>query len=169
MAVSGSEPVSVQDLGISLNGTAAADGIGSQPVSVEDLQLVVQGMQEKADAELQSVAGCWLFGVGQGNSLFVDVTGRTGSGITVNSGKRPVINATGRYRFGVSFYHSNTAVEQFAVKLNNATVATVTVPDKAYAASYCTFEADMAAGQTVNITFGGAGISAVSVSIQRIK
>ena len=139
------------------------------PASVDDLQLVVEGMQEKADAELQSVAGCWLFGVGRGNSLYVDVTGRTGSGITVNSGKRPVINATGRYRFGVSFYHTDTAVEQFAVKLNNATVATVTVPDRAHAASYCTFEADMTAGQTANITFGGAGISAVSVSIQRIK
>lgn len=69
MAVSGSEPVSVQDLGISLNGDASAGGIGSQPASssdigdrpvcVDDLKMAVDATKSK----YEDATGCFCLGM----------------------------------------------------------------------------------------------------------
>ena len=48
MAVSGIEPVSVQDLGIAFNGSAADEGIGNLPVSVDDLKMALDGLGASA-------------------------------------------------------------------------------------------------------------------------
>lgn len=68
MAVSGTEPVSVEDLSL-MTGSEQSGGIGGQPVSVDDLAMVVQSMPKVEEVEytLQSnpdsyePTGWWVY------------------------------------------------------------------------------------------------------------
>ena len=129
MAVSGTEPASVQDLGISLNGTASADGIGSQPASVDDLQLVVQGMQQQA-AEMADQrwtgyvehpsSGSWSWEYSKGTAA-------------TSSGRYCTFHKAGTYRF--------------CIVVSNQTGSNSNVGTK-------TFSFGSGAGQTANVRIG---------------
>lgn len=170
MAVSGTEPVSVQDLGISLNGTAAADGIGSQPASVEDLQLVVQGMQEKADEQLAEVAGATYAARLRTNNMS-NYSAYDGASTSSGwGGSSNAVPATGRYRitltmFGSASYTSDT----YAVFINDVNSGSFNSPT-GYTVRYLMKEFDLNKGQAVNIRCSGDGSPGnVVISIQRIK
>lgn len=165
MAVSGTEPVSVQDLGISLNGAASADGIGSQPASVEDLQLVVQGMQEKTDEQVAAVGGATqMCGVVSGKYSYKNSAGWPGTGM---SGAP----ATGRYRVCVFATGTNSYSDTgFSIEINNEVVFSGTAADiSGYKSVMVMKELDLTAGSVIYVKKEGASCDALFSVAQRIK
>ena len=163
MAVSGSEPASVQDLGISLNGDASAGGIGSQPASVEDLQLVVQGMQEMNQQEVLAFSGMMMSMRKNGSWQ------RFYSGLWTGAS----VPVTGRYRvyMFVTGNNDNYSGKTWKVLFNGTTVLSgVTNDVSANRFSKGTKDFDLTAGTGTAVTFGGDFSPEVCVGvIQRIS
>lgn len=164
MAVSGSEPVSVQDLGISLNGTASADGIGSQPASVDDLQLVVEGMQQRIDA----IGGTWcLKGLGQISRGSAKKSANWGSSWTN-------VPETGTYRVFIigadtDSYGSESAYIRMSIGSSGLkNVWTGTASDVVGGKAMYAGEVQLSAGQICGVSLSSS-INYGFYAIQRIK